>query len=126
MLSLDEFKFALTEGHQGPHWKNAYVDRVGNYWIQGNGGLGTTIFQRLDTDHPFVGYIVELLKASLLEQQDFEYQYEAGGEELAQLMHIADTKLYKQLTSKESKEAADKLFEASPKELGDSFSDDPL
>lgn len=86
MLSLDEFKFALTEGHQGPHWKNAYVDRVGNYWIQGNGGLGTTIFQRLYTDHPFVGYIEELLKASLLKQQGFEYQYEAGGEELAQLM----------------------------------------
>ena len=47
MLSFDEFRFALTEGHQDPHWKNAYVDRVGNYWIQGNGGLGTTIFQRL-------------------------------------------------------------------------------
>jgi hypothetical protein len=51
---------------------------------------------------------------------------ESVGEELAQLMPIADTKLYKQLTSKESKDAADKLFEAPPKELGDSFSDDPL
>jgi len=47
--------------------------------------MGTSIFKKLESYHPFVGYIETLIKDGKLQQQPFKFQYEAGGEELAKL-----------------------------------------
>jgi len=125
MLNFVEFKLALSEDN-GPGWLNVYIDRNASYWTQRGGGLGTSMFMKLESDHPYTDFIENMVSNSLLSQQEFESEYEAGGVELAQLLPLAQTEFYKRLTSKESKEAADKLFEASPNNLGDSFSDDSV
>ena len=125
MLSFDEFKFKLTEGHKGPHWMNAYVDRHGSYWIQGNNGLGSSYYSQLIDEHPFIQFIQEMLANGSIIDEEYEFHDEVGID-LAQLVPLTNSKLYKQLTSKESKEAADKLFEATSKGLDDSYSDDSL
>lgn len=88
MLSFDDFKFALTVGHQGPHWINVYVDRKGAFSMQRSGGMGTSIFMPLESDHPYTGYIKELLEESFLSQRNFESQDEAGGEDMAILSPV--------------------------------------
>jgi len=85
MLSFDEFTQKLTTLTVGPDWLHAYVDKSGCFWIQAYGGMGTSIFKKLESYHPFVGYIETLIKDGKLQQQPFKFQYEAGGEELAKL-----------------------------------------
>lgn len=85
MLNFEEFKGKLTSIEKGPDWLHAYVDRSGSFWIQGYGGMGTTIFKKLDGAHPFLGYLKTLRKDDIFEQQSFKYEYEAG-EELARLL----------------------------------------
>lgn len=84
MMDFEEFNLALVED-DGPHWLNVYVDRNGTFWIQRSGGMGTSIFMQLESDHPYTGYINELLEESLLSQGDFESLDEVGSKELAQL-----------------------------------------
>lgn len=47
MLSFDDFKQKLTSLTLCSGWLHVYVDRSGCFWIQGYGGLGTTIFKLL-------------------------------------------------------------------------------
>lgn len=93
MLSFDELKEKLNSGTQNSNWLHVYVDRSGSYWIRGYGGMGTTIFKKLGSGHPFIGYIETLLKENYLKKQFFCHEHEAG-EDLARLLprNIIDPK----------------------------------
>lgn len=84
MLSFDELKEKLSGQRQGSGWLMAYKDTSGQFLIRGYGGMGTTIFSKLDPEHPFVGYLDSLLRDHFLQQQPFRFEYEAN-EQLAEL-----------------------------------------
>lgn len=94
MLNFNEFKKKLLD-QNGPHWMNAYVDEAGTYWVQGNGGMGTTIFKKLDSAHPFNAFIVTLLESDFFQRQPFQSEYEAG-EVLSRLLPNAKVDSNKQ------------------------------
>lgn len=126
MLSFEELEYRLTtDDDLDGQWLNAYVDDQGRYWLQRYGGLGTSHYSQLEDGHPFIDYINRLLEGGVITQDEFSHQYELDID-LAQLIPLTSTKLYKQLTSEESRDAADELFEATPKDLGDSISDEAL
>lgn len=90
MLNFEELKEKLSTQTPGPGWLHAYIDHSGGFWVRGYGGMGTTIFTKLEPSHPFVGYIETMMEEKSLQQQAFQFEYEAN-EELALLATISIT-----------------------------------
>ena len=83
MLSYEEFEKNLKHDGSTSDWLNVYIDKQGDYHIEGYGGMGTTIFNRLANNHPFITYIQTMKNKGELKESNFRREYSAGFQELA-------------------------------------------
>lgn len=85
MLPRPEFEKQLRLAQeQSPEGLTVAVNKEGNYYLGGYGGLGTRLWTKLNATHAYQPVIKELIEEGKLIQQSYEYSYEAGGIDLAQ------------------------------------------
>jgi hypothetical protein len=85
MSSRSEFEKQLHLAQEpSPEGVTVAVDKLGNFYLGGYGGMGTRLWSKLEVTHPYVPFIKELIEEARLIQNDYEYMYDAGGIDLAQ------------------------------------------